>query len=84
MKTSVEIETFLNAVDVGDDSRAEEMMDDMPDTVLQKAYMRTLCNVKNTDSPGKQDSDYRSMLAILERKTGSRGTSQKSSTRKRS
>jgi hypothetical protein len=81
---SSSVETFLNAVDVGDDSLAEELMNDMPDRVLQKAYMRTLCNVKNTDSPGKQDSDYRSMLAILERKPGSKGTSQKSSTRKRS
>lgn len=68
----MDVKYFLAAVDVGDDNRASELIGDMPNKALEMAYRRTLCNVKNTESPG-EDSEYRSMLSIILNEMKERG-----------
>lgn len=75
-------EDFLNAVDVCDNQTVEDMINDMPNDILQKAYSRTLNNVRIMERDGGE-SDYRSTLEIIRSEMTNRGMRPKSSKTKK-
>lgn len=78
MVSSGDKEDFLNAADVCDNHTVEEMIKNMPNDILQKAYSRTLNNVRIMERDGGE-SDYRSTLDIIKDEMTDRGMSPKSS-----